>query len=50
MEPIGTLDANHLATVESLGEPPHLVTVITRHTRIAENARALGYSVAPQSL
>lgn len=48
VEPIRTLDAIHLATVESLGEPPHLVTVITRDARVAENARAMGYSVVPQ--
>lgn len=47
VEPIRTLDAIHLATVESLGEPAHLVTVITRDSRIAANARAMGYSVLP---
>lgn len=46
VEPIRTLDAIHLATVELLGEPPQLVTVVTRDTRVAENARALGYTVA----
>ena len=45
-EPVRTLDAIHLASVELLGEPPQLVTVITRDRRIAENARALGYAVA----
>ena len=44
IEPIRTLDALHLATVEQLGEPPILMTVITRDTRIERAARALGYS------
>jgi predicted nucleic acid-binding protein len=47
VEPVRTLDAIHLATLESLGETPQLVTVITRDERIARNARALGYAVAP---
>ena len=45
VEPIRTLDGIHLATIELLGEPPPLVTVVTRDTRIARNARALGYVV-----
>ena len=45
-EPVRTLDAIHLATLESLGETPQLVTVVTRDDRIARNARALGYAVA----
>jgi predicted nucleic acid-binding protein len=47
VEPLRTLDAIHLATLESLGEPPQLVSVITRDVRIADNARAMGYTVAP---
>lgn len=43
VEPIRTLDAIHLATIESVGIPPHLVRVITRDRRVRENARALGY-------
>ena len=43
-----TLAAIHLATLESLGETPQLVTVVTRDDRIARNARALGYAVAPE--
>ena len=39
------LDAMHLATVEMLGEPPALVTVLTRDGRVRENAIALGYAV-----
>lgn len=46
LEPIRTLDAIHLATVELLGETPQLVTVVTRDDRVRENARALGYAVA----
>lgn len=45
VEPIRTLDAVHLATAELLGEPPQLLTIVTRDTRIQENARALGYAV-----
>jgi predicted nucleic acid-binding protein len=45
VEPVRTLDAMHLATVEILGEPPALVTVLTRDGRVRENAIALGYSV-----
>ena len=46
VEPVRTLDAIHLATLESLGETPQLVTLVTRDERIARNARALGYAVA----
>jgi len=45
VEPIRTLDALHLATAELLGEPPQLVTIVTRDSRVIENARALGYMV-----
>lgn len=45
IEPVRTLDAVHLATVESIGEDPLQVAVVTRDRRIAENARALGYLV-----
>jgi predicted nucleic acid-binding protein len=45
IEPICTLDAIHLATAEMLGEPPTLVTIVTRDARVRENAEALGYSV-----
>jgi predicted nucleic acid-binding protein len=44
IEPIRTLDAIHLSTLELLGEPPPLVTVLTRDRRVMDNARALGYS------
>ena len=46
IEPIRTLDAVHLATAELLGEPPQLVTIVTRDARVRENAKALGYAVA----
>ncbi len=46
VEPVRTLDAIHLASVELLGEPPQLVTVVARNARVAGNARALGYVVA----
>jgi len=45
VEPIRTLDAVHLATAELLGEPPQLITVVTRDSRVIDNARALGYAV-----
>lgn len=44
-EPIRTLDAIHLATAELLGEPPQLITIVTRDNRIIQNAKALGYAV-----
>ncbi len=45
MEPIRTLDAIHLATVAALGEPPALVTIVTRDIRVRDNAIALGHPV-----
>jgi len=45
-EPIRTLDAIHLATAELLGEHPQLVTIVTRDSRVRENAQALGFTVA----
>lgn len=46
VEPIRTLDAVHLATAELLGEPPPLMTIVTRDDRVRENAEALGYALA----
>ena len=46
IEPIRTLDAVHLATIELLGEAPQLVTVVTRDARVRENAQAFGFVVA----
>jgi predicted nucleic acid-binding protein len=45
VEPVRTLDAVHLATMELLGEPPQLVTVVSRDVRVRDNAEALGYAV-----
>lgn len=45
VEPVRTLDAVHLATAEIVGEPPPLMTFITRDSRVRENAHALGYPV-----
>ncbi len=45
IEPIRTLDAVHLATMELLGEPPQVVTIVTRDGIVRDNARALGYIV-----
>ncbi len=45
IEPIRTLDAIHLATAEALGDPPPLVTIITRDLRVRDNANALGHPV-----
>jgi predicted nucleic acid-binding protein len=45
MEPVRTLDAIHLATIESIEEEPSVVAVVTRDRRLAENARAMGYVV-----
>ena len=46
VEPVCTLDAVHLATVELLDEPPPLVTRVMRDVRVRDNARAMGYAVA----
>jgi predicted nucleic acid-binding protein len=45
IEPIRTLDAIHLATADLLGEPPQLVTIVTRDVRVRDNAQALGFAV-----
>lgn len=45
VEPIRTLDALHLATAELLGEPPQLITIVTRDSRVIDNAQAMGYAV-----
>jgi predicted nucleic acid-binding protein len=44
VEPVRTLDAIHLATIEFLADPPQLMTVLTRDTRVRDNARALGFA------
>lgn len=47
LEPIRTLDAIHLATLELLEDPPQGggLTVVSRDARIRDNARALGFAV-----
>ena len=45
VDPVRTLDSMHLATVEALGEPPALVTAVTRDVHVRENGIALGYSL-----
>ena len=45
IEPVRSLDAIHLATIETLEEDPASVAVVTRDRRIADNARAMGYLV-----
>jgi predicted nucleic acid-binding protein len=45
VEPIRTLDAVHLATVELLSDAPALVSIVTRDDRVRTNAAALGYTV-----
>jgi predicted nucleic acid-binding protein len=45
VEPLRTLDAIHLSTIESLEELPPFVTVLTRDDRIRKNAAALGYAI-----
>jgi predicted nucleic acid-binding protein len=46
VEPVRTLDAVHLATMELLAEPPPLMTIVTRDDRVRDNAVALGYAIA----
>jgi len=43
VEPVRTLDAIHIATVELLGAKPTLVTVVTRDARVRANSRAMGW-------
>ena len=45
VEPVRTLDAIHLATAEALGDPPALVAVVTRDSRVRDNANAIGHPV-----
>jgi uncharacterized protein len=45
VEPLRTLDAIHLATAQALGEPPALVSIVTRDIRVGANANALGHPV-----
>jgi len=45
VEPVRSLDAIHLATIEMLEVEPSLVAVVTRDRRVRENALAMGYVV-----
>ena len=45
VEPVRSLDAIHLATVETIEADPSLVAVVTRDRRVKENAIAMGYVV-----
>lgn len=45
IEPVRSLDAIHLATIESIEADPGVVAVVTRDRRVADNARAMGYLV-----
>lgn len=45
IEPIRTLDAVHLATLELLDSPRESTTIVSRDTRMCDNARALGFEV-----
>jgi hypothetical protein len=44
VEPVRSLDAIHLATVEVLGAEPATVTIVTRDARVRANARAMGWN------
>lgn len=43
--PVRTLDAIHLATVQTLGLEPSSVVMVTRDIRVRENALAFGWRV-----
>lgn len=45
VEPVRSLDAIHLATIETIEADPSLVAVVTRDCRVRENALAMGYAV-----
>ena len=45
VEPVRSLDAIHLATVEMIEADPSLVAIVTRDRRVRENAIAMGYVV-----
>jgi predicted nucleic acid-binding protein len=44
VEPVRSLDAIHLATVELLGLPPSSVIFVTRDARVRANAKAFGWA------
>jgi hypothetical protein len=43
VEPVRTLDALHLASIDALHLTPQLVTVLTRDVRVRSNVVAMGY-------
>lgn len=45
VEPVRTLDAIHLATIEAVAGPGGVMEVITHDARIASNAQAMGHTV-----
>lgn len=45
VEPVRSLDAIHLATIEQLDLPRRSVRILTRDKRIIQNAEATGYRV-----
>ena len=45
VEPVRTLDAIHLATVQLLGMAPEAVVIVTRDVRVRANALAMGWRV-----
>jgi predicted nucleic acid-binding protein len=47
VEPVRTLDAIHLATVERLAGVIERLVVVSTDSRVRANARALGFAVAP---
>ena len=46
VEPVRTLDAIHLASLEWLALLPEDIIVVSRDRRVRENATAMGYAVA----
>jgi len=46
-EPVRTLDAIHLATIERIGRGVDLLTVLSTDDRVRRNAEALGFEVRP---
>lgn len=45
LEAVRTLDAIHLASMESMEKPPEFVVAVTREAWVRDNAIALGYRV-----
>ena len=45
IEPVRTLDAIHLRSLQTLDEDPKHIVVVTRDKRIEANARAMGYGI-----